>query len=235
MGAFFQPLLALTQLLLRDAAEAVQAAGAALFAALFTCFADPGRQKARAASRPLLQCLCFGRGPGRLPRLGHRVNTSLRPCGAQEVLRALVSHLGTQCAAEATAALGVLLRLSREDEGAMLQHADFLTSVLDYAENYGDEQVQQVRRRARCLACSGQQSWAHSCCPCLRLAARRHSCCLGRSLLPTAGRWMAQRGGPGADAGTQHRMAGRERNNRVQHSNRLFPTTDRSTMHFLQV
>ena len=38
MLEYFQPLLSLGQALLRDAQEAVQAGGAELFVAMFTCF-----------------------------------------------------------------------------------------------------------------------------------------------------------------------------------------------------
>ena len=62
----------------------------------------------------------------------------------QEVLRTLLSHLGTHLAAEASAALGVLLRLSREQSDAVLRHAEVLGSVLDYVEAYSDDQVQQA-------------------------------------------------------------------------------------------
>lgn len=62
----------------------------------------------------------------------------------QEVLRALHSHLGAQVAAEASAALDVLLRLSQQHTAALAGFAAFLTNILDYIEAYTDSQVHQV-------------------------------------------------------------------------------------------
>lgn len=59
----------------------------------------------------------------------------------QEVLRALHSHLGAQMAAEASAALQVLLQLATQLTASLMRYAAFLTNILDYIEAYTDAQV----------------------------------------------------------------------------------------------
>ncbi|KAL4428110.1 hypothetical protein ABPG75_002199 [Micractinium tetrahymenae] len=62
----------------------------------------------------------------------------------QEVLRALHSHLGAQVPAETSAALGVLVALSRQHPAHLMRYAAFLTNILDYIDAYTDQQVHQV-------------------------------------------------------------------------------------------
>jgi Fanconi anemia group D2 protein len=64
----------------------------------------------------------------------------------QEVLRALHCHLGAQVGGEASAALRVLLRLSREHTASLGRYAAFLTGILDHLDAYTDAQVHQVSR-----------------------------------------------------------------------------------------
>ena len=64
----------------------------------------------------------------------------------QEVLRCLHSHLGSRTTKQASTALDALLQLLDADATALLSYAAFLTGMLDYLQDYGHDQVQQVSR-----------------------------------------------------------------------------------------
>lgn len=69
-------------------------------------------------------------------------------CGAaaQEVMRALHTHLGSSAAREASAALEVLLQLSLRQSAALAACHESLATVLGYVSKYTDSQLQTVRR-----------------------------------------------------------------------------------------
>ena len=63
----------------------------------------------------------------------------------QEAMQALHTHLGSSAAREATAALGVLLRLSHANIDALCSCQKPLCDVLDYLSTYNTEQLHMVR------------------------------------------------------------------------------------------
>ncbi|BDA41598.1 probable fanconi anemia group D2 protein homolog [Coccomyxa sp. Obi] len=62
----------------------------------------------------------------------------------QEVLRCLHSHLGSKVASQTCAAIDALLQLAHSNIEALLNYAAFLTSIMEYLEDYDSKQVHQV-------------------------------------------------------------------------------------------
>ena len=147
MLEFFPQLLALAQQLLRAPSELVRAAGMELYCCMYCQFTEGFNQTVRAMQRWLpLFVLWTGYSARasfcRSPQHSAYVRASVQ---VQEVLRALHSHLGAQVAAETSAALQVLQRLSQQQTASLLGYAAFLTNILDYVDAYSDQQVQQAR------------------------------------------------------------------------------------------
>ena len=65
----------------------------------------------------------------------------------QEVLGGLQGHLGSGQAGEVGTALAVLLSLTRAHGCQLLQHADFLATLLDCLDNFSQAQLHQVPYR----------------------------------------------------------------------------------------
>lgn len=63
----------------------------------------------------------------------------------QEVLGGLQGHLGSGQAGEISTALAVLLTLTGEHACQLLQHVDFLTTLLDCLDTFSQAQLHQVR------------------------------------------------------------------------------------------
>lgn len=63
---------------------------------------------------------------------------------SQEVLGGLQGHLGSGQAAEISTALEVLLRLTGEHAGQLLQHAHFVAALLDCLDTFSQAQLHQV-------------------------------------------------------------------------------------------
>lgn len=68
----------------------------------------------------------------------------LRLVQAQEVLAGLHGHLGSGQAGEISTALSALLSLTHSRACQLLQHADFLGSLLDCLHNFSQAQLHQV-------------------------------------------------------------------------------------------
>ncbi len=64
---------------------------------------------------------------------------------AQEVLRALHAHLGSQAAPQVSAALSVLLTLAVSHAAALLSHSSFLMAILDHMDHYSPGQLRMAR------------------------------------------------------------------------------------------
>ncbi len=62
----------------------------------------------------------------------------------QEVLRCLHTHLGSKVASQTCAAIDTLLQLAHSNIEALLSYAAFLTSIMEYLEDYDSKQVHQV-------------------------------------------------------------------------------------------
>ena len=76
---------------------------------------------------------------------------------AQEVLRALHAHLGSQAAPQVSAALGALLSLAVSHAAALLSHSSFLMAILDHMDHYSPGQLPTARTPRTQVA---QQQWA---------------------------------------------------------------------------
>lgn len=63
---------------------------------------------------------------------------------SQEVLGGLQGHLGSGQAGEISTALAVLLSLTGEHAGQLLQHAHFVTALLDCLDTFSQAQLHQV-------------------------------------------------------------------------------------------
>lgn len=75
-----------------------------------------------------------------------KIPKSLLGGAPQEVMRALHTHLGSSAAREASAALEVLLQLSRRQSAALSACHESLGTVLGYVGKYSDSQLQAVGR-----------------------------------------------------------------------------------------
>ncbi len=62
----------------------------------------------------------------------------------QEVLGGLHGHLGSGQPGEVTAALEVLLGLTHSHTSLLLQHAAFVSTLLDCLDNFTQAQLHQV-------------------------------------------------------------------------------------------
>lgn len=62
----------------------------------------------------------------------------------QEVLGGLQGHLGSGQAGEISTALAVLLSLTGQHAGQLLQHAHFVTALLDCLDTFSQAQLHQV-------------------------------------------------------------------------------------------
>lgn len=65
-------------------------------------------------------------------------------CFYQEVLRCLHTHLGSRIAPQTSAAIETLLQLASSNIEALLSYAAFLTSIMEYLEDYDSKQLHQV-------------------------------------------------------------------------------------------
>ncbi len=62
----------------------------------------------------------------------------------QEVLAGLHGHLGSGQAGEVSTALQVLLALTHSHAALLLDHADFVSALLDCLDNFTQAQLHQV-------------------------------------------------------------------------------------------
>lgn len=64
----------------------------------------------------------------------------------QEALRCLHTHLGSRVKTQTSTALHCLLQLSSTHVSALLGYAAFLTSIIEYLEDYENDQLHQVSK-----------------------------------------------------------------------------------------